>query len=233
MRPAPQGAVSGRRQELQETGLEPPSKKVKASIPDFEELECGGQGACGFNSVARSRMWLPWVRPFSVRFTNISWNIGGGYEPFWCFHPHAMEEQENGPIPNSFQEWHAWLLRPGKYASGLALKAAAKRLRVKLVILEVGRGDLAYKVTAVLDQGRREICRLFSLFGIITTSWPVPAPGKTFPTDWVEAKEQVNLSSVSCLWHGAGSGELDSWCPPGTPPSVDADWSCHHALPGS
>ena len=114
----------------------------------WREIDAGGDGACGFNSVAvayglrqgedeatllskaasRGKTLRQQVHQ---RITEHKNEASDG----WILDPRATETTEGGSLPTDFDTWHDNILRPNRWVCQYTLRAAARRLGVRIVVV--------------------------------------------------------------------------------------------------
>ena len=125
-------------------------KKVKKDLlQGFALKDCGGSGACGYNSIAvalqatvQPTMALPDADQAQTLGKTLRQKIHqhitshqADYEAAWSPDSNWTVTTEGGPIPSSFPEWLSSLLRPSRWICQHTLVAASRRLGVHITVL--------------------------------------------------------------------------------------------------
>ena len=114
----------------------------------WREIDAGGDGACGFNSVAvayglrqgedeatllskAASRGKPLRQQVHQRITEHKNEASDG----WILDPRATETTEGGSLPTDFDTWHDNILRPNRWICQYTLRAAAWRLGVRIVVV--------------------------------------------------------------------------------------------------
>lgn len=136
---------------------ERPKKKVaagpsphKLSFGDqFDEIDCGAEGACGFNCLAVGSALcrgavlekvLPKAKSMGITLrTEVAQHLNkhaADYRPFWQVDDKTNETMEGGPVASDWSSWVASVKRPSRWICGLTLKAASRRLGLKIIVVQ-------------------------------------------------------------------------------------------------
>ena len=117
----------------------------------YDALECGGGGACGYLCIAaalgfdRNQTWDDMKAQLSARALTIRNDLFkhlrndkhiAEYQS-WFDAPAlaGTSEQEDGAVPQNWEEWTQATLRPGRWIDGLSLLAAAKRYGICILVV--------------------------------------------------------------------------------------------------
>ena len=199
-------------------------KKDKPSNALCEEIDCGAEGACGFLCLAaalglqNSESWDKIkgelaVRSCTLRSEIFTWigRHGKDVEPLWEQDGKATEETEGGAIPDTFDKWHQSILRPRKWIDALCLFAAARRLRLRIIVVVMGTKD-------EVKNGRGAVTAFGSLSGT-PVYLALPSQHYTLlrldntddvPREWANTKEDLGTLH-QLLEDMRGGGK--SWLP--------------------
>ncbi|CAE7425932.1 unnamed protein product, partial [Symbiodinium microadriaticum] len=114
----------------------------------WREIDAGGAGACGFNSVAVAYglrqgeeeallLTKAAARGKTLRQQVHQWIAEHKQEASdgWILDPRATETTEGGSLPTDFDTWHDNILRPNRWICQFTLRAAARRLGVRIVVV--------------------------------------------------------------------------------------------------
>lgn len=221
--------------EEQENEDGPVAKRSRIDQDTTEERDCGGAGACGFNALAVGAAIIRSPKPDAAAFEerkDAAVTMGRTLrhevyqycrdhkyflETFWAVDSKATEAMEDGKIPQTYDDWVNSLLRPKKWACGLSLHAAAKRLKVRLIVLEGGY-DQPYVVRECFGQSKPGERPVVIVLRNQHYKLILPKSGATFPKQWLETEAGELAPGLSLELRGAGK----SWLPSSSASSISS-----------
>ena len=176
----------------------------------WREIDAGGAGACGFNSVAVAYglrqgeeeallLTKAAARGKTLRQQVHQWIAEHKQEASdgWILDPRATETTEGGSLPTDFDTWHDNILRPNRWICQFTLRAAARRLGVRIVVVR-HNGTSWEEPLAVGKAGRATQPLVLALRDDHYTVL-VPKARRELPGAWVD-----------CVPQGATRGSLPS-----------------------
>ena len=179
----------------------------------WREIDAGGAGACGFNSVAVAYglrqgeeeallLTKAAAREKTLRQQVHQWIAEHKQEASdgWVLDPRATETTEGGSLPTDFDTWHDNILRPNRWICQFTLRAAARRLGVRIVVVR-HNGTSWEEPLAVGKAGRATQPLVLALRDDHYTVL-VPKARRELPGAWVDCVPQGALSDH--LRGGAG-----------------------------
>ena len=211
-----------------------PSPQKLAFDDRFDEVDCGALGACGFNCLAVGAALsrggvlgdlLPKARSMGITLrTQIAHHLNkhaADYRPFWQVDDKSSEKMEGGPVALDWNSWVESVKRPSRWICGLTLKAASRRLGLKVIVVQ--RVGDAWGLPTAFGTSSGEVAPI--ILGLSSTPGEEhyillrPKRVDDIPVAWLhalQAEEQL-LASQSVL-RGAGKSEGSGfWLPPETP----------------
>ena len=182
----------------------------------WREIDAGGDGACGFNSVAvayglrqgedeATLLSKAASRGKTLRQQVHQWITEHKNEASdgWILDPRATETTEGGSLPTDFDTWHDNILRPNRWICQYTLRAAARRLGVRIVVVRHD-GSTWEEPLAVERAGRSSSPLVLALRDNHYTVL-VPKARRELPSAWVGCVPQGALSD-----HLRGGGKRAS-----------------------
>ena len=157
----------------------------------------------------------------------------GNYRADWVADTEPIEGADDGPPPCTWQEWLNSLVRPRRWICQLSLVAGAKRLGVKIVVLQK-ESDGKWGNPIIMGQSRKKELPVVLGFDALAKHYVVLVPTKgkdSFPVEWLSHKdEDSTLPRSQNLLRGAGRHSEKDWLPNVTPSSKRSVDSGSHRL---
>lgn len=126
-----------------------PSPQKLSFDAQSDEVDCGALGACGFNCLAVGAALcrgsvlaevLPKARSMGITLrTQVAHHLNkhaADYRPLWQVDDKTTEKMEGGPVASDWTSWVESVKRPPRWVCGLTLKAAARRLGLRVIVVQ-------------------------------------------------------------------------------------------------
>lgn len=142
-----------------------------------------------------------------AKVTNHMCNIDTEWKATWVVDDNTTESKEAGPIPQNLDQFVQALGRYKRWVCGRVLEAAAKQLRIVIVIFEPRNGRWT-RIAVINEGGGKHIIPLLLRNDHFTTLIRPKKGG--FPREW----GVVNGQDKDWKGRAAGPSSLNSWLNP-------------------
>ena len=226
-------------------GLSPDAKRKLNS--EFEILDTLSDGSCGYSSLAVGAALMRGDRVEHTKEfyttlattlrTQIAQHIAAHadeYRPDWAAELAPTAGADDGPHPSTWEAWLQSLYRPRRWICQLSLKAGAKRLGVKVVVLQK-QMDGSWAEPIIMGKSRKKEYPIILGFSEAEKHYVLLVPkrgGDSIPQAWRTggSHDGVSLSQESlrgsgkraCLPETSRGNKTLKWLPQGTPASSTA-----------
>ena len=181
------------------------AKQPKMQLP-FELVECGGGGACGFNSIAvgmalnHGKDRKKTLQEAASLGAQLRVLLNTYFESKGWFATHFVPNQGTnamcgGPVPATWSEYVAAVLRPAFWCDALCLLGLARRLQQKIVVVMYNSATAQWEKRAVLGNSENTIAIVLALqdnhYQLV-----LPTKDHPLPEEWISAAEDLDLGHI-------------------------------------
>ena len=210
----------------------PPSKVARAvKMPtkeqDFDLIDCGAAGQCGFNVIALGKACAgkgrKEVDEKRTQAALMGTTLRATLSAYLRRHPDLVQyfvkdagtaDQNDGPAPSTWDEFCQAVLRPKFWIDALCIMALARRLQARVVVLVWSEGSWSNKHFF----GKPGDPLVVMAFKDHHYQLVVPKQGKEFPPEWSSNSEHWGIEELSGQGRGGTRSTVSasSWLPPST-----------------
>ena len=207
----------------QNAGLSPETKR--GLNKDFDVLETGGQGSCGYSSLAVGAALMRGSKledlqgHFASMATTLRVQIAqhvatheADYRPDFAPDLEATEGADDGEPPKTWTDWVASLSRPRRWICQLTLKAGARRLGIKLVVVQKNN-DGTWGSPVVMGRSQKREHPVVLGYSEVEKHYVllIPKEGKaSIPPAWLQVQQSDAISLSQESLRGSGKRGFDA-----------------------
>jgi len=219
-----------KKRKSDEASSETHAAKLSKKQQPFELVECGGGGACGFNSIAVGmalnhgkdrRKTLQEAASLGAQLRVL---LNTYLENKGWFARHFVPNQGTevicgGPIPATWSEYVEAVLRPTFWCDALCLLGLARRLKQKFIVVMYNPTTAQWEKRAVLGNSKNIIVLALqdNHYRLV-----LPTNDHPLPEEWISAPEDLDLGCIDLT--GGMAPSRASWIPATSPSKARPSW---------